>query len=123
MKKIQIQTNKNLTIYFYLTHVKREEIGTLIQFLQKFNLSFHRIKNEKQKQASNFLRKNSNFLAQSSKPITVDEFRMISQFINTQAIAVGFEYENIIWDVSRTKMQFLTNPTDTTWGLFNRILF
>jgi TPP-dependent 2-oxoacid decarboxylase len=114
MNKIPTQTDSDLTIFFYLTHVKREEIGPLIQFLQKLNLNFRRIKNEKQTRASNFLRQNSNFMAQSSKPITFEEFRMISQFLNTQTIVVGFEYGNTIWNVSRTKMQFLPHPTDST---------
>jgi hypothetical protein len=99
MNKTQIQTNKtntNLTIYFYLTRVKREEIGPLIQFLQKFNLSFRRIKNEKQTLASNFLRQNSNFMAQSAKPITLEEFKIISEFLNKQTIVVGYEYQNMI---------------------------
>lgn len=114
INQIQTQTNSELTIFFYLTRVKREEIGPLIQFLQKFNLNFRRIKNEKQTDASNFLRQNSNFMAQSSKPITFEEFRRISQFLNAQTIVVGFEYGNTIWNVSRTKMQFLTHPTDST---------
>lgn len=96
MNTIQKQTNQNLTIFFYLTHVKREETESLIQFLQKFHLKFRRIRNEKQVQPSDYLRKNSNFLAQSSKPISFEEFQTISQFLNTQTIVVGFEYGNVI---------------------------
>lgn len=124
MKNIQIQTNKNLKTYFYLTHVKREQIGPLIQFLQKFKLNFRRIKNEKQTgSASSFLRQNANFMAQSSKPISLEEFQMLSQFLNAQTIVVGFEYGNTILNMPRTKMQSITNSTDSTWGLFNRVVF
>jgi hypothetical protein len=55
--------------------------------------------------------------------MTFEEFRMISKFLNTQTIVVGFEYGNKIWNVSRTKMEFLAHPTDATWSIFNRIIF
>lgn len=119
--KKKIQTNvvskevqNNLTIFFYLTHVKREEIGPLIQFLQKFNLNFRRITNEKQILASNYIRQNSNFMAQSSKPITYEQFQMISKFLDTQTIVVGYEYKNAIWNASRTKMNSITHPAYAT---------
>lgn len=113
MNLIQRQNNSNLTIYFYLSHVKREEIEPLIQFLHKFNLDFHRINNKEPlwmklaPLATDFIRKNSNHIARSSKLISFEEFTTINKFLekNHETIVVGYEYGNLIWNASRTKME------------------
>ncbi len=121
--EVKTEVKSDLTIFFYLTHVKREEIGPLIQFLQKFNLNFRRITNEKQILASNYIRQNSNFMAQSSKPISFEQFQMITKFLDTKTIVVGYEYKNAIWNASRTTRNSMTHPSYATWNIFKSIAF
>lgn len=79
-------------MFFFLAHIQREQLQQVIQFLQKHDLIFHRIKNEKQRTASSYLRQNANYMAESTKPITQEQFLTISNFLCSKTLVVGFSY-------------------------------
>jgi hypothetical protein len=91
-----ITTASSLRVFLFVTHLQREQLQDIIQFLYKHKLIVHRIKHEKQINACNYLRKNANYIAESIAPITVEQFSIISNFLCSKTLVIGFFYKNQI---------------------------
>ena|ERR1700744_4864992 len=89
-------TASPLRIFLFLTRFQQEHLQEVIQFLAKHKLLFRRNKNEKQINASGFLCKNANYIAESIEPITPDQFLIISDFLYSKTLVIGILYKNQI---------------------------
>jgi hypothetical protein len=116
-------TTSSLRVFLFVTHLQQEQLQEIIQFLHRHKLIFHRIKNEKQRNAYNYLRKNANYIAESIEPITSEQFVIIGNFLCSKTLVIGFFYKNQIWNSSRVQNAFSKGNFNTVSNLLTRINF
>ena len=97
-----IKSNKDLiptsslTILFYLTSSKREELNGLIQFLQKHRIHLRRLRTKESLNVPTDFQRAANYIAESQNAISFIQFEAISQFVLSKVIVVVFYYQNQI---------------------------
>lgn len=91
-----VTTASPLRVFLFVTLLQREQLQDIIHFLHKHKLILHRVKNEKQINACTYLRKNANYIAESIAPITTEQFLIISDFLCSKTLVIGFFYKDQI---------------------------
>ncbi len=112
MLQIKSETNLKslaffLTLIFYLPQAKRENIESVIQFFQRHNFNFERLKNKKGIFSA---LNNGNFIAHSRHMISWTDFEHVNDFLSTNIIVVALFYQNKIWTLSRLQKLKSANP-------------
>jgi hypothetical protein len=115
-----------LRIFFSLIHIRKAELQSLIQFFQKYQIKFYRIKNKKEINVSQIFKKKANYVAESLHVLSFDEVREIVHFLNSKKFICGFIYGAQLWTFSRIQNRFLLKNLqkfDQIWTLFNQMNF
>ena len=95
-----------LIILFSLTTNDREEINKLRQVFQQYEMQFMRFTTRKKNDLSPIVARfsqNTNFVAWTDKPMSVENRNVLSQILISKVILTAFFYEGQIWPLSRLK--------------------
>lgn len=83
---------QRLRIFFLLIRIRKEELQNLIQFFQKYQIKFSRLKNKKEINVSRIFQKKANYVAESLHALSFDEVHEIVHFLNSKKFICGFIY-------------------------------
>ena len=123
LTKSNIRLSSFLTVFFYIPQKKNIDMVNIIQFLQRYEISFKRFNNKNCDKFLHFVQNNANYIAESKNPILTENFEVINRFLSSKLIVVAFFYRNQFLNKLRYKKDFILQPFENIWTQFNKILF